>query len=279
MTFGYLIVVSTSDRYNYLEMAYALALSIKNTQKPGYDKVALVIDNPELLESIKSPWVFDHVIKWDQEEFWNGRSWMDQLTPFDYTVCLEADMLFLRDYSHWIEYFIENCELYIPNCAYSYREEKVISDFYRKVFTDNCLPNMYSFYTFFKKDSNLAQDFFKLGRYIIKNPIEFSNVFMSNNKPLIVGTDEAFSLSAKILGIDDQISYDLEFLKIVHFKPAIQGWPSMPSKCSDMVGFYLNKGGQLKIGNINQTGIVHYFEKNIMNSKLVRILEEIAWKI
>ena len=279
MTFGYLIVVSTSDRYNYLEMAYALALSIKNTQKPGYDKVALVIDNPELLESIKSPWVFDHVIKWDQEEFWNGRSWMDQLTPFDYTVCLEADMLFLRDYSHWIEYFIENCELYIPNCAYSYREEKVISDFYRKVFTDNCLPNMYSFYTFFKKDSNLAQDFFKLGRYIIKNPIEFSNVFMSNNKPLIVGTDEAFSLSAKILGIEDQISYDLEFLKIVHFKPAIQGWPSMPPKCSDMVGFYLNKGGQLKIGNINQTGIVHYFEKNIMNSKLVRILEEIAWKI
>ena len=45
MNFGYLLIVSHSDTVDYLQLAYGLALSIKNTQKPGYDKVALVIDD------------------------------------------------------------------------------------------------------------------------------------------------------------------------------------------------------------------------------------------
>ena len=76
MTFGYLLVVSTHDSIDYVNMAYALALSIKNTQKPGYDNVALVIDDVSVLDSIKSKWVFNTIIEWNQETFWDGRSWM-----------------------------------------------------------------------------------------------------------------------------------------------------------------------------------------------------------
>ena len=94
MNFGYLIFVAAHPDIDYLKLAYALALSIKNTQKPGYDKVALVIDKLELVDNLKSPWVFDHVIAWDKETHWDGRSWMDQLSPFENTVCLDADMLF-----------------------------------------------------------------------------------------------------------------------------------------------------------------------------------------
>ena len=50
MNFGYLIVVATSAEHNYAQLAYALALSIKNTQKPGYDKVALVIDDKSQID-------------------------------------------------------------------------------------------------------------------------------------------------------------------------------------------------------------------------------------
>jgi len=113
MNFGYLIFVAKHETVDYAKLAYALALSIKNTQKEGYDKVAIVIDNPADLDRFESKWVFDHIIPWDQETFWNGRSWMDKLTPFEYTVCLDVDMLFLKDYSHWIDYFIENNKLYI----------------------------------------------------------------------------------------------------------------------------------------------------------------------
>jgi hypothetical protein len=278
MNFGYLIVVAEHETVDYLQLAYALALSIKNTQKPGYDQVALVINDKNKLKKLKSTWVFNHVIEWDQETFWDGRSWMDQLSPFDETVCLDADMLFLRDYSHWVDYFVENTELYVANKAYTYRGEVIKDIFYRKAFDKNDLPNFYSMYTFFKKDSSLAKEFFELGRHIIKNPVEFSNLFLSNFKPKVVGTDEAFALASKILDITNEISYPLDFPKVTHLKPMVQNWPWPAEQVFDHVGFYLNKNGNLKIGNYQQTNIVHYVDKTLITDELINILEEILWK-
>jgi hypothetical protein len=279
MNFGYLLVVSSNENFNYLKMAYALALSIKNTQKPGFDKVALVIDDQTQIEKIKSPWVFDHIIEWNQETFWDGRSWMDKLSPWDSTICLDVDMLFLRDYSHWVEYFLENCDVYVPNKVFTYRGEVVTSDHYRRCFTRNDLPNLYSMFTFFKKDASLAKDFFALARHIIKNPKEYSNLYLNQHKPKIVGTDEAFALSAKILDIHDEISYDLDFPRLVHMKGGVQNWPWPAEKFTNHVGFYLNKQSQLKIGNYQQHDVVHYVEKDLITDEVINILEEIAWKL
>ena len=278
MNFGYLIVVSESEKSNYAKLAYALALSIKNTQKPGYDRVALVISDKDRIKEYSSPWVFDHIIEWSEETHWNGRSHMDELSPFDYTVCLDADMLFMRDYSHWVDYFVENCELYIANRAYTYRGNVVTSDYYRKCFTANELPNLYSFYTFFKKDSKLAREFFALQRAIIKNPVEFSNNFLTAYKPKVVGTDEAFALAVKILDVADEVAYPLEFPKVVHMKGMVQDWPWPAETVSDHVGFYFNPKAQLKIGNYQQHDIVHYVEKDAVTLETINILEEIAWK-
>lgn len=278
MKFGYLLVVAEHETIDYLQLAYALALSIKNTQKPGYDQVALVIDDKSKLDKLNSSWVFNHVIEWNQETFWDGRSWMDELTPFENTVCLDADMLFTRDYSHWIDYFIENSELYIPNKAHTYRGEVVTEQFYRKAFVKNDLPNLYSMWTFFKKDSALAKEFFELGRYIIKNPIEFSNLFLTEHKPKVLGTDEAFALSAKVLDITDTISYELDFPRLVHMKPMVQNFPWPADKWSDHLGFYINRKGNLKIGNYQQNDIVHYVEKDKITDEVINVLEEIVWK-
>ena len=61
---------------------------------------------------------------------------MDELTPWEHTVCLDVDMLFLEiivvDY-----YFIKHSELYVANKAYTYRGEEVTSDYYRRTFTAN----------------------------------------------------------------------------------------------------------------------------------------------
>jgi hypothetical protein len=55
MKFGYLLVVAEHDTVDYLKLAYALALSIKNTQKEGYDQIALVINDKQKLSNLKSP--------------------------------------------------------------------------------------------------------------------------------------------------------------------------------------------------------------------------------
>mgnify|MGYP000459721816 CR=1 FL=1 len=278
MKFGYLIIVNDKQDTDYAKLAYALALSIKNTQKEGYDKVALVINDKTRIENFTSTWVFDEIIEWNGADHWDGRSYMDELTPWEHTICLDADMLFLRDYSHWAEYFIKNSELYIANKAYTYRSEVITGDYYRKCFTANELPNLYSFYTFFVKNSPLVKDFFNLNREIIKNPELYSNNFLGKYKPKIVGTDEAFALAAKILDVSEDISYPLEFPRVVHMKGMIQNWPYAAEDCFDHVGFYFNKKGKLKIGNYEQNDIVHYVNKEKVTLETVNILEEIAWK-
>jgi len=278
MNFGYLIIVSTSAEYDYLKMAYAAAISIKNTQKNGYDKVALVIDDISQLSKLKSPWVFDEIIEWKEQTGWDGRSWMDKLSPWEYTICIDADMIFLRDYSHWIDYFIKNCSLYIPNKAYTYRGIEVTNDFYRKTFTKNNLPNLYSFFTFFKKDGKNINEFFILNRYILKNPKEFSNYFLLNQIPKTIGTDEAFALSSEILDITHEISYDLEFPKIIHMKSEIQGWPVSVNKFTDYANVYFYKSAKLKLENFLQTDIIHYVDKKLMTDEYISILEEVLWK-
>lgn len=276
MNFGYLISVSAAN-VDYLKMAYALALSIKNTQKPGYDKVCLMIDDTSKLENVKSKWVFDHVVEHNGYTGWDSRSWMDRYSPFDATICLDADMLFLRDTSHWVDYLLENCELYVANSAYTFRGEKITDDFYRKVFTKNNLPNLYSMYTFFKKDSKLADEFFTLGRYILKNPTEFSNIYLEEFRPRVIGTDEAFALSAKILDIQNEIAHPLSFPRIVHLKPMVQNWPWAAEKVTDHAGFYYSPNGQLKIGNYHQNDLIHYVEKDLITDEIVSLIEEIAW--
>lgn len=278
MNFGYLIFVAEHKEIDYLKLAYALALTIKNTQKAGYDKVALVVNDKDQLSRLTSPWVFDIVIEWDQESFWDGRSWMDKLTPWDHTVCLDADMLFTRDYSHWIDFFIKNCDLYIPHKSYTYRGETVSNDFYRKAFVKNDLPNLYSFYTFFKKGSSVTAEFFKLGRYIIKYPTEFKNLYLSKYKPEVVGTDEAFALSSKLLDLSSSISFELNFPKVVHMKSAAQNWSYVTDTWTENVGFYVDRKGQIKIGNYQQVDILHYVDKQIITDEIIDILEGIAWK-
>jgi hypothetical protein len=154
------------------------------------------------VEKLTSPWVFDHVIEWNQETFWDGRSWMDQLTPFDHTVCLDADMLFMYKITVIgliIMLIILSC--ICANRVFTYRSQTVTDRTYRRCFDKNHLPDVYSMWTFFSKDSQLARDFFDLGRHIIKNPVEFSNTYLHQHKPKVVGTDEAFALAAKILDI------------------------------------------------------------------------------
>ena len=279
MNFGYLIVVSDHEEIDYLRLAYALALSIKTTQKLGYEKIALVIDDKRRVQKLTSPWVFDKIIEWDQETFWDGRSWMHDLTPWENTVCLDADMLFLRDYSHWIDFFIGNTDLYIANKSYTYRGEIVTSDDYRKTFTRNSLPDLYSFYTFFKKNSETAKEFFNLAKVILKNPTEFSNLFLAEYKPKIVGTDESFALAAKILGIEGDIAFPLEFPRVAHMKPMVQNFPWPANKWSDHLGFYFTENCELKIGNYQQTDIVHYVEKDKITDEILNLLEEKAWKL
>lgn len=268
--FGYLIIISKSTAHRYDLMAVLLALSIKRTQKYGYDRVALITDDKDKLSWFRGMPYFDTVGFWDKKTHWDGRSYMDELSPWKYTVCLDTDMIFFRDTSHWIDYFIRESYLYVANRVLQYNGDELLNDYCRKAFKVNDLPMLYSAYTFFSK-TDKSKDFFDLNRKIIENPREFKNFFLPKQTPEVVGTDESFALAAKILDIEHEISYPLAFPRFTHLKSILQDGVN-GGTIKDDLGYYFNEN-TFKIGIFNQTELLHYSDKDLDVGSLIQIYQ------
>ena len=255
--FGYLLIVNNDQNFRYHKMAYILANSIKRTQPAGYDNVALVTDD----SSVKDMIVYDKVIlDTKQEQGWDQRNFMFKISPYKHTVCLDVDMYFTKDISHWIDHFInDSYGLYINRNVLKYTGDALTNLYCRPTYKENNLPLLYSGFTYFNKESAIANDFFNFVEAITRNKEMFKNLYLTNGAPPEMGTDEVFSLAAKLLNIEEQVSYDISFPKFAHLKRILQD-VDIQSISRDL-GIYFNSKGDITIGNFKQYDIIHYSDK------------------
>jgi len=273
MSKGYLILAQNNTEHDYVSMAVACAYSIKATQST-VNNVTLITDIPEAVphhfhnafdQILPIQWFDDaYESEWKIENRWK----LYHLTPYDETIILDADMLFLSDISHWWNYMSENFDLLITDKVLTYRNELIVDSYYRKSFRDNNLPNCYSAFTYFKK-SDFAEEFWKLVELIVKNWKVFYNSFLKQSKPKHLSIDIAFALAVKILGIEDEVFSSLDIPTFTHMKSRDQGWITYTDTWMDSAGVYMNEKCQLKIGNYQQTGIFHYTENKFFNKNII----------
>lgn len=285
-TYGYFTIAQGKE---YQRMAYALALSLLLTQKEGRNKLAIgvakeekILVNPKIKEVIGAeniieiPWK-DHAAqsKWKLENEWKSI----YMSPFDHTIKLDADMLFLSDKSHWFDY-LEGSKMVFATDVRTYRGDLVTSDYYRKVFTQNSLPNVYSAYFYFDK-SEESYEFFKLCETIFNNWRKFFFEFFDPEyRPSYVSTDVVFGLAAKILDVESLNKHKAlskEFPTFVHMKSQLQHWPNdtlMNEDWTKMIQIYFNNDCQLKIGNYLQTLPFHYFVKEFLTDDIIVRMEK-----
>lgn len=279
MSKGYLILAQNNSKANYVSMAAACALSIKTTQSK-VNNVTLITD---VLDAVPHHCrdVFDNIlpIEWFDDAYeseWKieNRWKLYHQTPYEETVILDSDMLFLSDVSHWWDYMEKNFDLLITDKVFTYRNEIIKDSYYRKVFKENNLPNCYSAFTYFKK-SDLAKEFWFLVELIVKNWKDFYNVFLPESKPKFLSIDVAFALAVKIMGIEDQVFSSFEYPTFTHMKSRDQGWREYSDSWLDHAGSYMNDKCRLKIGNYQQTGIFHYTEKDFFNEGIISKYKEL----
>ena len=278
---GYLTFAQNGGDMDYLRMAYALALSLKATQRETLSHLSVVI-TPGMPVPDKYRAVFDEVIdvpwvdearesSWKLENEWKAY----HATPYKETVKLDADMLFLSDVSHWWSTF--ESDLFACTQVETYRGQLVTSDFYRKTFTANNLPNVYSAFAFFRY-SDMAQEFFNLSEIIFHNWQKFFHEYLEpDTRPKVVSTDVVFALAMKLLDISDQCTSSyLPAPRFVHMRSQVQNWPEgiaseewikhvRPSLTSDL---------QLKLGLYRQHLPVHYHWKSFLTNEMIITFEK-----
>lgn len=259
---------------DYVKQACYLAASL---HKFNPNEKISILTNDTIPNEYKN--LFDHIIpipygddaantSWKVENRWK----VYHCTPYDETVVLDTDMLFLQDISEWWNYF-NKYDLYFTTNVKTYRNKIASSDTYRKAFTSNNLPNIYTGMYYFKK-TNLADKFFDMLELICKNWELFYNNFLPNNTPPNLSIDVAAALAVLILDIENKVSNKQNTeITFVHMKPYIQDWIHVTNSWQDSVGVYLDMDCKLKLGNHLQSGIFHYTEKNFLkNIDIERLL-------
>lgn len=271
---GFLIFAENTPNVDYIQQAYALALSIKATQSV-YTNVSLVTDDvvPEqFLHAFDKivPVPFESSAESDlkTEKRWS----LYHATPYDETIVLDSDMLVLEDVTSWWEY-LKPYDLKFCSTIKNYKGEHIVEDLHhRKTFVVNGLPNPYCALYYFKKTDS-AHEFFKVLDFVVRNWELCYGKFAPEQYQNWLSMDLAVAITMEMVGLGNDTVSPLEF---VHMKPAIQNWPMSTSKWTNAVHYHFNKRGELLVGNIKQQKIFHYVEKDFVSTDMLHTLKEIA---
>jgi hypothetical protein len=271
---GFVVLAQNTETVDYVKQAYALALSIKNTQKT-VTKISLITNDPV---PVQYKHVFDKIIEipwgdlainptWKIENRWK----IFHVSPYLETIVLDTDMLFLDDISDWWEY-CSTSDLKFCSKIKNYKNETITTDtVHRKTFIANNLSNPYVALFYFKK-SDLALSFFKILEFVIKNWEFCSKTITSTSPQKWLSIDLATAMAIYIMGIEEQVIDSCSPLEFTHMKPAIQGWSPVPSSWQNVVSFNFENGVML-VGNYRQQFLFHYVEKDFLTDNILVKLE------
>jgi len=151
----------------------------------------------------------------------------------------------------------EKRDVVVSQGCRTFYNEPATSRFYRKVFDENSLPDVYNAITYWRL-SQTAVEFFKLVRNIFENWTDFKKLLrFSEDSP---STDVVYAMAAVIMG-PEQVTLPVGLgPTIVHMKRYIN-----PIQRDDWTQELVWETDPFRINTIAQFGLVHYHVKEWSN--------------
>ena len=243
MSKGYLIYAIDEP---YISKAQALKKSIEYHTN---NDVTIISDNFPYEDITKKS-------EWHKNTFTSNLLKLWQLywaTPYDETIVLDADMLFLNDYSYWWDY-LSKFDLLFPNTIINYKQETIKHEQYDKILTEHDVRPAYEKMFYFKKGQE-AQELFTMLEQVLKNYRSISLEIFPNKRPTSLRTSHVFPACIKMLGIEDTVYDKNNIFKYIDMKLSclnapVKKWDEDLYYWGDITNFYIE--------NFNQYYPLHY---------------------
>lgn len=276
MSKGFLIFAQNTSDDDYVQQAYALALSIKSSQTE-VTNISLVTDD-EVPAEYKS--VFDKIIPIpfgnsanDESMFKAENRWkLYHASPYNETIVLDTDMLLLEDISSWWKY-CSNFDIKFCSGIKNYKNESVVDTFHRKAFIANNLPSPYFALHYFKK-SVAAHEFYKVLEFVVNNWEWCWTKFASEEYQNWLSMDLATAIAIEIVGGTETMLDTTNTLTFTHMKTPLQGWQTSASSWKEQVSYNFDK--ELVVSNIKQHKLFHYVEKDFLTPSIIKQLKALV---
>lgn len=177
---------------------------------------------------------------------------MFAVSPYRQTIKLEADMICASPIDHWWTLF-ERRDVVISQGARDFYDQLAKSRYYRKLFDENNLPDVYNAITYWRV-SQTAKDFFILVRNIFENWNEYKKLLkFPDDEPT---TDVVYAMSAIIMGEENLTLPKGLGPTIVHMKRYIN-----PIQSTNWTKELVWETDPFRINTVAQWGLVHYHIK------------------
>jgi hypothetical protein len=199
--------------------------------------------------------VFDHVIPLPHGDLGGYRNdWqVFHASPYRQTIKLEADMIAAGPIDHWWTLF-ERRDVVISQGVRDFYDQPAESRYYRKIFDQNDLPDVYNAITYWRLSAT-AKEFFGLVRSIFEHWTDYKTLLkFSEESP---STDVVYAMAAKIMGPESVTLPQGLGLSMVHMKRHI-----IPTQSHDWTQELIWENNPFRVNTVVQWGLVHYHIKD-----------------
>ena len=257
--------------------SYGLACSIKNSDPTA--EICLVVDKGKS-EEVSTDYLkmFDYIIELPfgnsayVDGFHGMNIWqMIHCSPFDETIYIDSDTL-IHDVDIDLLWDTMNVggDFCVPQNALTYRNYPIDTTYRFEFETQYNLPKFFNNIIYWKKDTPLAIEWFKMADPIMQNWRGAYSKFFQDKKPLTFDKNILCNLVSHCLDVSSDIGVQLSNHFDLHADSQGIWTEDIPQEWTDMLNAWTSESGKIQIENhIITSGIIHYCDENFLTEDVL----------
>ena len=274
MSKGFLLLGIDTDE-DQIKYAYTTALSIKTCDPAA--SICLIVDDIEkdLISGYEN--VFDYIIELPfgntayKDGFHGSNIWqLREASPYDETIYIDYDTLFLNTDINQLWEILDVYDIAMPDISRSFRNQPLDRRQLFEFENHYKFPMLYSNFIYFKKDSQLAIDWFKMADPVFQNWRDVYTQLMNDKKPLSFNKNVLCNIVTHLLDATNEVSVSLNNLYDLHVHSQHLWNKDIPDNWTETLNYWFPENNRLIVENsIISSGIVHYRDEIFITEEII----------
>lgn len=278
MTKGFITLGIDTDE-DKIKHCYALASSIKISNPDA--QICLVVDH-EKSKIVPNEYlkVFDYITELPfgntgyKDGFHGSNFWqIIHATPFDETIYVDYDTLFLNVDAETLWQAFSKKDFAVTSSAFAYRNQ--IADKSSKFEFEKYynLPELYNSLVYFKRESSLALEWFKMADPVFQNWRDVYVTVFKDKKPQTFNKNLLANIVTRFVDAESDITVKLNNYYDLDNKSQRLWSHDVPANWTEMLNYWFVNTNKLIIENSAITsGIVHYCDEKFLTKEVLDVV-------
>lgn len=270
------ITLGIDTEKDMIKYSYALALSIKQSDPDS--EFCLVVDK-DYSDNVPSKYLhaFDYIVElpFGNSAFKDGFHGMNiwqllHCSPFEETIYVDSDTLFKNVNIELLWNQFENYDFAVSSIARNYRNGLCNQTHKFDIELHYKLPTLYNNLIYFKRDSDLAIEWFKMADPVFQNWREVYQKLFNEKKPLSFDKNLLANIVTSFLDVAPIITCNLNNHYDLFNKSQGHWNDDIPESWTDMLNYWYTNQNKLIIENsVINSGIIHYSDENFLTDEII----------